>query len=56
VKEAFFTFQWEGSELLKEFSTSQPPGEKFFPITYKKDWDVVRDIDKAMGVSYDCKG
>jgi phosphonate transport system substrate-binding protein len=56
VKEAFFSFPWEGSELLKEFSTSQPPGEKFLPITYKEHWEVVRDIDKAMGVSYGCKG
>lgn len=56
VKEAFFTFKWEGSDLLKEFQTSQPPGEKFIPITYKKQWEVVREIDAAMGVTYGCKG
>ncbi|HEX7074776.1 MAG TPA: phosphate/phosphite/phosphonate ABC transporter substrate-binding protein [Hyphomicrobiaceae bacterium] len=53
IKEAFFTFPWEGSELQKEFSRS---GEaKFIEITYKKDWEVVRKIDSAMGVKYTCK-
>jgi phosphonate transport system substrate-binding protein len=55
VKEAFFTFNWEGSELLKEFEKSEPPQEKFLPITFKTHWDVVRQIDKAMNVSYACK-
>ncbi len=55
VKEAFFTFNWEGTELEKEFSKAEPPQEKFIPITYKEYWSVVRDIDKAEGVSYDCK-
>ncbi|WP_191057476.1 phosphate/phosphite/phosphonate ABC transporter substrate-binding protein [Geminicoccus harenae] len=54
VKEAFFSFEWEGSDLLKEFSTSEPPQEKFMPITYQENWKVVRDIDQAMGVSYAC--
>jgi len=55
VKEAFFTFNWEGTELEKEFSKAEPPQEKFIPITYKEYWSVVRDIDKAEGVSYECK-
>jgi phosphonate transport system substrate-binding protein len=55
VKEAFFSYNWEGTELAKEFNKSEPPQEKFMPITYKQHWQVVRDIDKAMGVSYECK-
>jgi phosphonate transport system substrate-binding protein len=55
VKEAFFSFSWEGTSLAAEFSKNEPPGEKFIPITYKEHWQVVRDIDKAMGVSYACK-
>lgn len=55
VKEAFFSFNWEGSELLKEFEKSEPPQEKFMPITFKTHWEVVRQIDKAMNVSYACK-
>ena len=55
VKEAFFTFNWEGTELLKEFGKSEPPQEKFMPITFKTHWEVVRQIDKALNVSYACK-
>ena len=53
IKEAFFTFPWEGSALAKEFEKS---GEaKFIEITHKKDWDVVRKIDTANNVKYTCK-
>ncbi|MGB3721090.1 MAG: phosphate/phosphite/phosphonate ABC transporter substrate-binding protein [Proteobacteria bacterium] len=53
IKEAFFSFPWEGSELQKEFSKSG--AAKFVEITYKEHWDVVRKIDEAMGVQYTCK-
>ncbi len=55
VREAFFTFNWKGTALLKEFEKSNPPQQKFMPITYKQHWQVVRDIDAAMNVSYACK-
>ena len=51
IKEAFFSFQWEGSALKKEFKKE----DKFVPITYKKDWAVIRKIDEANGVKYTCK-
>ena len=56
VKDAFFSFKWEGTDLLKEFEASEPPQQKFMSITYKRHRQVVRDIDNAMGVKYDCKG
>ncbi|MEN9269883.1 MAG: phosphate/phosphite/phosphonate ABC transporter substrate-binding protein [Thermostichales cyanobacterium HHBFW_bins_127] len=52
VKEAFFTFNWEGTKLLDEFGKSEPPQEKFIPITYKEHWEVIRRIDEASGVEY----
>lgn len=55
IKQAFFSFNWEGTALAAEFNKAQPPQEKFMPINYKTYWQVVRDIDGAMGVSYDCK-
>lgn len=55
VKQAFFNFKWEGAGLAKEFNVAEPPQEKFMPITYKEHWQVVRDIDAAMGVKYTCK-
>ena len=51
VKEAFFTFPWEGSALKLEFQKE----DKFVPIDYKKDWSVLRKIDAATGVKYTCK-
>lgn len=56
IKEAFYSFKWDGTLLLKEFQTSDPPGEKFVPITYKEHWQVVRDVDQALGIKYTCKG
>ena len=51
IKEAFFTFPWEGSALKAEFKTE----DRFVPITYQKDWSVIRKIDGASGVKYTCK-
>ncbi|MEM7251142.1 MAG: phosphate/phosphite/phosphonate ABC transporter substrate-binding protein [Pseudomonadota bacterium] len=51
VKQAFFSFQWEGSDLKKEFKKE----DRFIAINHKHDWDVIRKIDAANGVSYDCK-
>ncbi len=53
IKEAFFSFDWEGTALQKEFAAQ---GEsRFVPITFKEDWAVVRQIDAALGVEYTCQ-
>jgi phosphonate transport system substrate-binding protein len=53
IQEAFFSFPWEGSALEEEFKKS---GEaKFVPITFKGHWEVIRKIDEANNVSYECK-
>jgi phosphonate transport system substrate-binding protein len=53
IKEAFFTFDWEGSSLAEEFAKS---GEaQFVEINFKDDWAVIRTIDEASGVSYECR-
>jgi phosphonate transport system substrate-binding protein len=51
VKDAFFTFPWEGSTLKTEF----PKEDRFLPIAYQKNWSVIRKIDTATGVKYTCK-
>lgn len=52
IREAFFSFDWEGTKLQEEFSKS---GEaQFIPITFKDDWAVIRKIDEANGVEYNC--
>ena len=51
IKEAFFTFPWQGSALKAEFKTE----DRFVPINYQKTWNVIREIDAATGVKYTCK-
>lgn len=52
IQEAFFSFDWAGTALEKEFAAQ---GEnKFVPITFKEDWAVIREIDTALGVEYTC--
>ncbi len=51
IKQAFFTFDWDGSDLQKEFKKEG----MFIAIDHKSDWDVIRKIDTANGVTYDCK-
>jgi len=53
IKESFETFEWEGSALAEEFAIAG--GAQFIPITFEDDWAVIRQIDEANGVSYDCK-
>ncbi|MBR0684133.1 phosphate/phosphite/phosphonate ABC transporter substrate-binding protein [Roseomonas eburnea] len=55
IRAAFFSFNWEGSELLAEFGKSEPPQQQFIPITYRQHWEVVRQIDSALNVSYACR-
>jgi len=52
IKEAFFTFPWEGSSLKKEFEKSNEG--QFLEMNYKDFWDVIRKIDTANDVKYTC--
>ena len=50
IKQAFFTFEWEGSELKREFKDE----DGFIPVDYKLHWKIIRKIDAYNGVTYDC--
>ncbi len=50
VKTAFWTYEWD-ENFKKEFKKA----DRFIGIAHKYDWAVIRQIDKANGVSYDCK-
>ena len=43
VKDAFFKFEWKGTGIEREFAGSQQA--KFAPVSYKKDFALVRRID-----------
>lgn len=52
IEEAFFTFDFAGTELGEEFGGV----EKFIPITYIDDWEIIRTIQEANGVEYTEEG
>ncbi len=53
VREAFFSYDWHGTPLAEEFNKNGE--EQFIEITYEDEWAVIRGIDAANGVSYDCR-
>src|SRR5690554_8179180 len=52
IEEAFFTFDFTGTELGEEFDGV----EKFIPINYHDHWEVIRTIQAANHVSYTREG
>ncbi|MEM8572274.1 MAG: phosphate/phosphite/phosphonate ABC transporter substrate-binding protein [Pseudomonadota bacterium] len=52
IREAFFTFEWEGTALAEEFGRNGE--DKFIEISFQDDWSVIRTIDEANGVVYEC--
>ncbi|WP_299752450.1 phosphate/phosphite/phosphonate ABC transporter substrate-binding protein [uncultured Boseongicola sp.] len=53
IREAFFSFDWEGTAFQAEFSKSNEA--QFIDMNYMDFWDVIRKIDTANGVSYACE-
>jgi phosphonate transport system substrate-binding protein len=52
IRDAFFSFEWEGTALAEEFGRNGE--DQFIEITFKDDWSVIRTIDEANGVVYEC--
>ena len=52
IEEAFFSFDFGGTALGEEFTGVS----KFVPITYKDQWNIIRQIQKANGVQYTPEG
>jgi phosphonate transport system substrate-binding protein len=48
IKEAFFTFQIQGSSVAREWKTYT----RFVPVTYWKDWEAVAGILEANRVAF----
>ncbi|MDE0209882.1 MAG: phosphate/phosphite/phosphonate ABC transporter substrate-binding protein [Boseongicola sp.] len=53
IRDAFFSFEWDGTTLEAEFSKSNEG--QFLEMTYQEFWEVIRKIDAANGVSYACE-
>src|SRR5690606_1431920 len=54
IKDAFLNFDWAGTRLLAEFENTDPPQQKFAPVSFKDDWAVLRAIDAELGVVPEC--
>ena len=57
VKESFMSFQWDkpdGSPTSLKVEYSGSNEGQFIPITYQEHWNVIRKIDAANNVSYNC--
>ena len=52
IREAFFSFDWQGSALQREFADAGMT--QFIPIEYQEHWQVIRDIDEASHTVYRC--
>ena len=50
VKQAFYTYKWDDN-FKKEFKRA----DRFINIRHATHWDVIRKIDAANGIKYDCK-
>ncbi|MEM6740958.1 MAG: phosphate/phosphite/phosphonate ABC transporter substrate-binding protein [Pseudomonadota bacterium] len=53
IREAFFSFEWEGTALAEEFGRNGE--DQFIEISFQDDWSVIRTIDEANGVVYECQ-
>jgi len=51
VREAFFTFDWSGTGLEREFGDR---ADSFVPIGYREDWALVREVALATGETLGC--
>lgn len=49
IKEAFLTFDWTGTALAEEFGKQ---ADKFCPITFEKEWNPIRIIQKENNTVY----
>ncbi len=49
IREAFFSVRWNGTGLDKTFGER---AERFLPISFKRDWKVIRTIQRVNGVEY----
>src|SRR5690554_1808766 len=52
IRHAFFSFDWQGSALRREFADAGMT--QFIPIQYQQHWQVIRDIDEASETVYRC--
>jgi phosphonate transport system substrate-binding protein len=51
VRDAFFTFAWQGTALAREFAGR---ADSFVPVGYAEAWELVRTVARETGESLSC--
>jgi phosphonate transport system substrate-binding protein len=55
IEEAFKTFIWTEENSTKPKAFNKFGESRFIPANYQKNWRIIRDIDKANDITYDCR-
>jgi phosphonate transport system substrate-binding protein len=55
IEKAFLTFIWKETDQSPAKSFNKFGENRFIPADYKEKWKIIRDIDKANHITYDCK-
>jgi phosphonate transport system substrate-binding protein len=55
IEEAFKTFEWRENNSTEIKAFNKFGESRFIPADYQKNWRIIRDIDKANSITYDCR-
>jgi len=55
IEKAFLTFVWKESNQTQAKSFNKFGENRFVPASYKEKWKIIRDIDRANHITYDCR-
>jgi phosphonate transport system substrate-binding protein len=55
IEEAFKTFRWHEGNNTKQKPFNKFGENHFIDADYKNKWEIIRDIDKANNITYDCR-
>ena len=55
IEKAFLSFVWRKEEQGNAKSFNRFGENRFIPANYKERWKIIRDIDRANQITYDCR-
>jgi len=55
IEKAFLTFVWRSDNQDKAKSFNKFGENRFVPAQYKEKWNMIREIDRANDITYDCR-
>jgi len=55
IEEAFKTFSWKDQNSTEPKAFNKFGETRFIPANYQKNWQIIRDIDRANDITYRCR-